>query len=36
MTLAWIVVATLAGGVLSVVVAAGLTLAVLSRLVEHW
>ena len=35
MTLAWIVVATLAGGVLSVVVAAGLTLAVLSRLVEH-
>ena len=35
MTLAWIVVATLAGGVLSVVVAAGLTLAVLSRLVQH-
>ena len=35
MTLAWIVVATLAGGVLSVVVAAALTLAVLSRLVQH-
>src|SRR4051812_9166745 len=35
MTLAWIVAATLAGGVLSVVVAAGLTLAVLSRLVQH-
>jgi len=35
MTLAWIIVATLAGGVLSVVVTAGLTLAVLSRLVEH-
>ena len=35
MTLVWIVVATLAGGVLSVAVAAGLTLAVLSRLVQH-
>ena len=35
MTLAWIVIATLAGGVLSVVVAAGLTLSVLSRIVQH-
>ena len=35
MTLAWIVLATLAGGVLSVAIAAGLTLAVLSRVVHH-
>jgi zinc and cadmium transporter len=34
-TLAWIVLATLAGGVLSVTIAAGLTVAVLSRLVHH-
>jgi zinc and cadmium transporter len=34
-TLAWIVLATLAGGVLSVAIAAGLTLAVLSRVVHH-
>ncbi len=34
-TLAWIVLATLLGGVLSVAVAAGLTLAVLSRIVQH-
>jgi zinc and cadmium transporter len=35
MTLAWIVLATAIGGVLSVVVAAGLTLAVLSKVVHH-
>lgn len=35
MTLAYIVLATLAGGVLSVAVAAALTVAVLSRLVRH-
>jgi zinc and cadmium transporter len=34
-TLAWIVLATLAGGILSVAIAAGLTVAVLSRLVHH-
>jgi zinc and cadmium transporter len=35
MTLAYIVLATLAGGVLSVVIAAALTVGVLSRLVKH-
>jgi zinc and cadmium transporter len=35
MTLAYIVLATLAGGVLSVLIAAGLTVAMLSRLVRH-
>lgn len=35
MTLLWIVLATLAGGVLSVVIAAGLTVAMLSRLVHY-
>ena len=35
MTLAWIVLATLAGGILSVAIAAGLTVAVLSRVVHH-
>ncbi len=35
MTLAWIVIATLAGGVLSVVVAASLTVSLLSRIVQH-
>ncbi len=34
-TLLWIVLATLAGGVLSVVIAAGVTLSVLSLLVRH-
>jgi zinc and cadmium transporter len=35
MTLAYIVLTTLAGGVLSVLIAAGLTVAVLGRLVRH-
>ena len=35
MTLAWIVAATLAGGLLSVLIAAALTVAVLSRIVRH-
>ena len=35
MTLAYIVLITLAGGVLSVLIAAGLTVAVLGRLVRH-
>ena len=35
MTLAWIVFATLVGGVLSVVVAASLTVSLLSRIVQH-
>ena len=35
MTLLWIVVATVAGGVLSVVIAAGLTVAMLGKLVHH-
>lgn len=35
MTLAWIVLATLAGGVLSVAVAASLSVALLSRIVQH-
>ncbi|HKX94401.1 MAG TPA: ZIP family metal transporter [Methylibium sp.] len=35
MTLAWIVLATFAGGVLSVLIAAGLTLAVLKLIVRH-
>ena len=35
MTLAWILLATLAGGVLSVAVAASLTVALLSRIVQH-
>jgi len=35
MTLAWIVLATLAGGVLSVLVAASLTVGLLTRLVRH-
>ena len=35
MTLAWIVIATGVGGVLSVAVAAGLTVALLSRIVQH-
>ena len=35
MTLAWIVIATGIGGVLSVIVAAALTLAVLSKIVHH-
>jgi zinc and cadmium transporter len=35
MTLAWIVLATLAGGVLSVAVAASLTVSLLSRIVQH-
>ena len=35
MTLAWIMLATLAGGVLSVLIAAGLTLAVLKLIVRH-
>lgn len=35
MTLVWIVAATLAGGVLSVVIAAGITVSVLSLIVRH-
>ena len=35
MTLAWIVIATMAGGLLSVFVAAALTLTLLSRIVQH-
>jgi zinc and cadmium transporter len=35
MTLLWIVVATVAGGVLSVLIAAGLTVAMLGKLVHH-
>ncbi len=35
MTLAWILLATLAGGVLSVAVAASLTVSLLSRIVQH-
>jgi zinc and cadmium transporter len=35
MTLGWIVLATLAGGLLSVLIAATLTVAVLSRVVQH-
>ena len=35
MTLLWIVLATFAGGVLSVVIAVGLTLAVLKLIVRH-
>ena len=35
MTLAWILAATLAGGVLSVAVAASLPVSLLSRIVQH-